>query len=334
MRKLILLLLSVAIIFTIVSCSADKEVTKHQYTFQGENEDWTSQFNVDGKEVFYKEDGVLKYDSEAEKLFTLKYKHDLADLASIKSIKVSYKHRAGGGSFSETYNDEDTERKGTFTMKSGGKGGTIVKENEVIQVEINIDGETQKMDLITPAFQRLRGEYFDFAIENRLDYLPIFERGQAPTDTAPYLFYAFMINFANWGEDKGIMTKEYVEEVVEKYFKVENITHSSLRKGWAFDGEKYFAIPGGINEEPIYVLKEYYTFDNGERIVYHLTLDYCNYLDVSRGVEGAIIPSEEDMIKIREDILAGDLSTLQVLRTEKFSYYLEDNQVVFLSHTP
>lgn len=330
MKKLILFLLSLAIIFTIVGCSSDKEVTKHQYAFQGENEDWAGQFNVDGREVFYKEDGVLKHESEVENLFTLNYKQDVADLASIKEISISYQTQGKGGTLKEVYSDEDTERRRTFTMRSGSKGGSIVKEDKIIQVEINIDGEIQRMELITPAFQELREKYLDFAIEHRLDYLPVFARGQAPTDSAEYLFYAFMINFENWGEDKGIMSKEYVEEIIQAYFRVENITHSSLRKGWDFDGKKYIAIPGGVNEEPIYVLREYSTFDQDGHTIYNITMDYCLFVDK----DGAgIIPDPVDLVKIREGILSGDLSKLQVLRTEKFSYYLDNNQVVFLSHS-
>lgn len=334
MRKLILLLLSGAIIFTIVGCSsADKEVIKHDYLFKGENENWQAEYHIDATEVFYKEDGILKYDNDAEKKLTVSYKKDIVDLASVKLIEISYKSRTGGGTISEEYSGDNFLEKGIFVIKTEGHGGALEKQDDIIKVEITLDGKVETIELMTDHFQALRGEYFDFAIENRLDYLPVFERGQAPTDSAEYLFYAFMINLENWGEDKGIMTKEYVEEIIQAYFQVENITHSSLRKGWDFDGEKYIAIPGGVNEEPIYVLREYYTFDHEERTVHHLTMDYCNFVDISSGIKGGIIPNEEDMIKIREDILAGDLSSLQVLRTEKFSYYLEDDQVVFLSHT-
>ena len=37
------------------------------------------------------------------------------------------------------------------------------------------------------------GYYFDFAIANRLDFVPEFNEGEAPTSSAPYLWYAFML---------------------------------------------------------------------------------------------------------------------------------------------
>lgn len=331
MRKLFVFLITVAMMMTIGGCSSsDKKVIKHDYLFKGENENWQAEYHLDATEVFYREDGILKYDNEAEKKLTISYKKDIAELASVKEVEISYKTRTGGGYLSEEYSGDDFLEKGTFVLKSRGKGGALEKQDDIIKVEINLDGEVETIELITDHFQGLREKYFDFAIEHRLDYLPVFEKNQAPTDSADYLFYAFMINFENWGENKGIMTKEYVEDIIQTYFKIENITHSSLRKGWDYDGEKYIAIPGGVNEEPIYVLREYYTSDQKDRTVYHLTMDYCIFIDQDGK---GIIPSQEDLINIRKDILSGDLSTLQTLQTDKFSYYLDGDQVVFLSHT-
>ncbi len=38
--------------------------------------------------------------------------------------------------------------------------------------------------------QALREEYFEFAIKNRLDYVPIFEDGKAPSSSTEYLLFA------------------------------------------------------------------------------------------------------------------------------------------------
>ena len=62
------------------------------------------------------------------------------------------------------------------------------------------------------------------------------------------------------GEDKGIMTKEYVEDIVQTYFKIENITHTLYIKAGIMM-EKIYCYSWGVNEEPIYVLREYYTSD-------------------------------------------------------------------------
>lgn len=79
--------------------------------------------------------------------------------------------------------------------------------------------------------QAMREDYFEFGIENRLDYVPMFEEGKAPSSSTEYLDYAFAINLDNWGDDKGTMTRDYVEQVIRTHFEVENIIHSPLAKG-------------------------------------------------------------------------------------------------------
>lgn len=173
----------------------------------------------------------------------------------------------------------------------------------------------------------LRGEYFEFGIENRLDYVPVFDEGKAPSSSTEYLFYAFAINLEKWGNDKGAMTRDYVEQVIRTHFEVGNITHAPMRKGWDYDGEKYTAIPQGIKEKPIYVLQELNSYPQNGQTVYEITLDNCSF--------GGVLPSDEDMANIKASIVAGDLSTLTVLKTECFQYYLDQvtGEVVFISHT-
>ncbi|NDL67535.1 hypothetical protein [Anaerotalea alkaliphila] len=172
----------------------------------------------------------------------------------------------------------------------------------------------------------LRGTYFDFAIENRLDYIPVFDEGNPPTSSSEYLFYAFAVNLGNWGDDKGTMTRDYIDQVVHSHFEVGNITHASMRKCWDYDGGMYTAIPQSIKHKPIYVLKEYNAHIENDRTVHEITMDYCNFGDET--------PSMEDMPKIKENIVSGDYSGLTVLQTEYFKYYVNQTtgDVVFLSH--
>jgi hypothetical protein len=173
----------------------------------------------------------------------------------------------------------------------------------------------------------LRKEYFEFAIENRLDYVPLFEEGEAPTQSEEYLYYAFIINLDNWGDDKGIMTKDYVEQVIRTHFEVDSVTHGPMERGWDYDGEKYIAHPSGVNEEPIYVLKTYDTYIKDQRTIFEITMDECSF--------GGVIPNPEDIHNIKKSIASGDISALTTLRTERFRYYLDTttDAVVFISHT-
>lgn len=175
--------------------------------------------------------------------------------------------------------------------------------------------------------KKLRGEYFDFAVKYRLDYMPFFSEGNAPADSVEYLYYAFAVNLENWGDDKGTMTREYVEQVIRSHFIVGEINHKPLPRCWNYDGEKYTAVPTSIKDEPLYVLKSFdHTVENG-RTIYAVTMDYCvpKQYPLDAGQYRAI----------RATIMAGDYSALTAIQTESFRYYADETtgEPIFLSHT-
>ena len=175
---------------------------------------------------------------------------------------------------------------------------------------------------------KLRGDYFDFAILNRLDYIPFFTDGNAPTESKEYLYYAFAINLDSWGDDKGTMTREYVDKTIHSHFIVGEIKHVPLPRGWNYDGKTYTAVPMGINEKPIYALNKLASsYENGH-LVYTAALGCYNE-------NGGSIPSDDKMKKIRAGIASGDLAGLTLIQDEKIRYYLDEltGQPVFLAHT-
>lgn len=181
--------------------------------------------------------------------------------------------------------------------------------------------ETQKEAPDTA--EALRGEYFDFAAQYRLDYLPFFADGQATRDAAEYLYWAFAINLDDWGDDKGVMTKKYVEACVQQRFGVTELVHASLPRCWEFDGAQYTAVPTGIKELPLYALSSWSVDEQG---VYTVTLRQCS--------SGASIPSEEERARIREAVVRDDLSELTVTATETFRFRKDaQGEPVFLAHT-
>ncbi|HWP80164.1 MAG TPA: helix-turn-helix transcriptional regulator [Candidatus Acidoferrum sp.] len=181
----------------------------------------------------------------------------------------------------------------------------------------------------------LRGEIFDCAIQNRFDYVPFFDgEDGAPADATEYLFYAFSINLEGWGEDKGVMTKGYVEMVAREHFGVTALEHKSMWKGWDFDGEKYIAVPSSIADLPFYVLDKYAAYeDESGRIVYEVTARHCNYLDIA-------VSGDEALAAIRELIVSNNTERLNTINTEFFKFYIDDkanfdkydDAVVFLEH--
>ena len=143
MKKVILVLLALTLL-TVLGCS-DKDVKKHHYVFKGENDDWTVVYDVKAKETFTKKDGTLHYDSKSDKEFTVTYKKDISGLASNKNIEITYESSVGGGKITEEIDKVSPQK--TYSMKSSSTGGAIENADEVIEVNINIDGNTQTIGL-------------------------------------------------------------------------------------------------------------------------------------------------------------------------------------------
>jgi len=180
-----------------------------------------------------------------------------------------------------------------------------------------------------PRMEDLRRFYFDFARQYRLDYVPYFQRGQAPADSAEYLYFAFAVNLENWGEEKGRMTKEYVEETVFSYFNVSGLFHHSQRKSWDYDGAVYTAWPEGIKPLPLCSLAGCRIWDENGTQLCEITLDFCEpspETDVG----------ENDGEALRERIAGGNLNGLTVASRETFVYarsHLNFDRPLFLSHS-
>lgn len=175
------------------------------------------------------------------------------------------------------------------------------------------------------SFEELEKYYYSFARQHRLDYVPFFEKGSAPLESSEYLFFAFAVNLDNWGEQKGIMSKEYVEDTVRRYFGISGISHTALAKAWDFDGENYTAIPQGMLPKPVCLLRSYSVYEENGNINYEITLDFCQAPDNSQ--EGY-----DTLDTLLENCGRPEL---EVISTERFSYTESSlsSSPVFLSHT-
>lgn len=176
--------------------------------------------------------------------------------------------------------------------------------------------------------EALRAYYFDFARTYRVDYIPFFEAGSASTESPEYLFFAYALNLDNWGDDQGIMSREYVEETVWSYFGVSGLSHMSMRKGWDYDGAVYTAYPGGLKELPLYRLDGYRTYEENGTQYYELILECCQ-------LSSGMMPEEGAAEGLREQISEGSMDGLTVLWREQLTYCcstLNFDKPVFLEH--
>ena len=183
----------------------------------------------------------------------------------------------------------------------------------------------------------LRGEYFDFAMDYRLDYIPYFALNEAPQTSDEYLMWVFTMNVEEIKSEsdasgRSHMTKEYVEEMVEKHFNITVLEHKSLFKCWDYEDGIYLAYIGSYNPLPVVILRELNEEEQDGKTIYSVILDFCAKADNT--ALGSYGPTYE---KFKEDIINGEYNDLnqiglKVDKTESFKYYLEDDEPVFIEH--
>ncbi len=71
---------------------------------------------------------------------------DLSDLAFVKQLGISYESSVRGGAGTYDFIDAPPTEK-TYTLQSSSKGSLIENKDEVINVNINIDGKIQTIEL-------------------------------------------------------------------------------------------------------------------------------------------------------------------------------------------
>ena len=174
-----------------------------------------------------------------------------------------------------------------------------------------------------PVDKAARAEWFDFADRWRLDYLPVFSRGAAPASTSEYLMWVFSRNMDALKE-QGSMTKEYVETQIKTHFELGNLMHEGLSKVWDYDGEIYAAVSGGVNDRPLTRLDSVLTANIGGKQIY--------YVQYSRMGNGNLL-DDVQWNRYRDEIISGETQNLSGLREDTLSFYMQDGEPVFLSHT-
>lgn len=178
-------------------------------------------------------------------------------------------------------------------------------------ITLFIPEKTVDKNFVLPEIADINTYFFDLAREYRFDYVPFFEEGEAPVDSPEYLYFAFAINLENWGDQKGTMSREYIDDVVLEHFAVPSLNHLSMRKAWDFDGEKYTAYPESIAEAPLYRPTKYTTYTKNGIQHHEVTLDCYSSDD-------GYIPSEDAVNNFRNGSTAG----FSVTQTERFTFTL------------
>ena len=207
-------------------------------------------------------------------------------------------------------------------------------------------------------------EFFKLAIDQRFDYVPLFDAGSTFKDTSDYLMYAFILN-ADELKEAGTpvtMSKEYVEEVIHSHFLVsDEIKHRPLLHTWDYADETYTASAWAYNYEPMFRMLSCEMSKMDDKVVYNVKAMPIGIVELITGDwinESAVINSDnpspellalfdlaaeynvktegktfyEVMVALL-DAGAGD-KLPQTKRVDSFSFYIdaESGNAVFLSH--
>lgn len=133
MKKLSIIL--VAIVLLIIVLYSSKDVFGQNYTYKGENELWTAEYKVNVTKAF------------TDTKLTVSFKKDLSEISSVKHFEISYESSIRGGKLTSDFDSNNPLNQKTYTLKSNSSGGAIVNKNEIIKVNINLDGKIETIEL-------------------------------------------------------------------------------------------------------------------------------------------------------------------------------------------
>ena len=172
--------------------------------------------------------------------------------------------------------------------------------------------------------------WVDFAVNWRLDYLPVFsdalypENNGVPDAASEYLMWLYATNMDEL-KAQGYMDADWVETTIQAHFPIRRLSMDDLPKTWVFRNGRYEPVATGVNPKPLVRLDSLEADVSDERTVYT-----AKYTFFSAGHE---IADEAEWQQLRSNILAGDLSGLWEDHVDTFEFYFESGQPVFLSHS-
>ncbi|MYL45618.1 hypothetical protein GLV94_08160 [Virgibacillus halodenitrificans] len=143
MKNILLIFLLVGLLS---ACIPNKEVINHSFLYKGEGKEWKAELEYEAKEVWEKDkEGVNIYSGKVNYIFTLTYKGEVKELASLNKLSYTFKRgTTGEGSSTQNFDEPVTQK--IFTSKGGGTGA-IMREDESVHVEVEWDGKKEAFEL-------------------------------------------------------------------------------------------------------------------------------------------------------------------------------------------
>ncbi len=220
------------------------------------------------------------------------------------------------------------------TLERGAAAASNYEKELLRQIELLEAGLVRLPLTDTPEAAREMARFFlRFGREWRLDHLPAFDLGAAPTESGDYLMWAFVVNLDGWGNSTGVMSKEYVANTVLQHFGLTDLSHTALFDIWEFDGNRYIrntALPRGIKDEQIYLFRTFTVKDTSGDAVYTVEL---LRVEPAWTYWGNAAMEEIFEALDSEPFIGDDSSQFTPVAQERISFKMGFNGPVFVEHT-
>ena len=149
MKKIYFIISCILLAVFVLTACTKKDVTEYHYTYTGENDLWTAEYKVDCNVTFTKKDNItISTETVSKEELVVTYQGELADLSAVRHVEISYKDSTGGGNLVEDLDPGESISSKVFKLSGGGTNTALPQKDDVVNITIQIDDQTQFLELV------------------------------------------------------------------------------------------------------------------------------------------------------------------------------------------
>ena len=154
MVKKVIVLVIIFLFCTLLG-DANSDIIQNRFIFTGENDSWSAVYVHNTMGWFTQSTYGLGFRSKGNDYLTVTYKKDLSNLADVKQFKLSYQLDSSSG-----YDSMDGPP-GTKNFTFQGASGSLIRQDAVYTVTVNLDGSMQTIELKNNQLYQIAAVFLD-----------------------------------------------------------------------------------------------------------------------------------------------------------------------------
>ena len=181
----------------------------------------------------------------------------------------------------------------------------------------------------TDAQRAVFAQWFDFAVQWRLDELPVFqfdetaENNGLPDSASAYLTWLYAVNQETL-DAEGLIEPDWAYANISKYFPIRRLSFDDLQDVWEFKDGGYSLRNAGAGQKPLVRLDSLEADTLDGETVYTMQL---TFLEAEHTVDDA------EWDTFRTQILSGDETGLREAHIDTYQIRFSGGEPYFLSHS-